>query len=79
MEGVNIEIRKRITAILCAAAMVFVLNACSKTVYYSGQTITGQVTSIDGNKITLQLGEISEQEMDMPDRNGENPPNHIKW
>ena len=64
---------KRIVAFLCTAAMVLLLVACSNSskdsnssdsgTDYSNQTLTGQVTSIDGTKITLQLGELNAQDM----------------
>lgn len=47
--------------------MLFSLAACSKQTDYSGQTITGQVTAIDGTKITLQLGELTEQNAGIQD------------
>ena len=54
---------KRIAAFACAAAMLASLAACSS----SGSTstsdtseITGQILSIDGNSVTLQLGTLSE-------------------
>lgn len=54
-------------------AMILSLVACSKSsTDYSGQTLTGKVTAIDGTKITVQLGELSEQELSAP--NSENPP-----
>ena len=55
---------KRITAFACAAAMLASLAACSSS---SGSTdstetseITGQILSIDGSSVTLQLGTLSE-------------------
>ncbi len=58
---------KRVTAILCAAAMMISLTACSeKAADYSGETITGQVTAVDGSKVTLHTGELNE-----PDRNAQ--------
>lgn len=55
---------KRIISILCAAVLLFSLTACSDSgTDYSNQTLTGQVTAIDGTKVTLQLGEITEQDM----------------
>lgn len=56
--------QKRITTILCTATMIISLTACSgNKTDYSNQTITGQVTSIDGTKVTLQLGELDMQRM----------------
>lgn len=76
---------KRMIAVLCSAAMIFSLAACSDSIEgsdslvgaessesvdnaadetdYSNQTLTGQVTSIEGTKVILQLGELSAQEM----------------
>ena len=57
---------KRIIAILCCAALLFTLAGCSSTGTttedYSNTTLTGQVVSVDGNTVTLQLGELSEDE-----------------
>lgn len=54
---------KQITAVICAAVMIMSLASCSKdSTDYSNSTLTGKVTSVDGTKITLQLGEIEEQE-----------------
>lgn len=52
---------KKWIAILCTAALTLSLAACGgKTVQdYSNQTLTGQVTAIDGSIITLLLGELS--------------------
>ena len=50
---------KRTIALLCAAAMALSLAACG-TGEWSGQTLTGQVTEIDGSTVTLQLGELNE-------------------
>ena len=73
---------KRIVTILCVAALLFSLTACSESnsdaeseADYSNQTLTGQVTAIDGTKVTLLLGEITEREMDMQQMGeGEAPP-----
>ena len=50
-------------SLLCAAALALSLAACSSTSTedYAGQTLTGQVTAIDGSSVTLQLGELEEQ------------------
>ncbi len=50
---------KRTIALLCAAGMVLSLAACG-TGEWSGQTLTGQVTEIDGSTVTLQLGTLTE-------------------
>ena len=62
---------KRIISILCAAAMLFSLAACSNSTDYSNRTVTGQVTAIDGTKVTLQLGQLSEPSGSTP--NGAQP------
>lgn len=55
---------KRITALLCIASMTVLMTACAeKGTDYSNQTITGKVTAVDGTKVTMQLGELSEQEI----------------
>ena len=52
---------KKILSLFCAAALTLSLAACgSKTSDYSGQTITGEITDIDGTAVTMQLGELSE-------------------
>lgn len=55
---------KRILTILYLAVMIVTLSACStkSNTDYSNQTISGQVTSINGTKVTLQLGELSTPE-----------------
>ena len=64
---------KRTIALLCAAAMVLSLAACG-TGEWSGQTLTGQVTEIDGSTVTLQLGELTEGGAP-GDQNGQNDTN----
>lgn len=55
---------KKIRSLFCAAALTLSLAACgSKTSDYSGQTITGEITDIDGTAVTMQLGELSEGSM----------------
>ena len=52
---------KKIRSLFCAAALTLSLAACgSKTSDCSGQTITGEITDIDGTAVTMQLGELSE-------------------
>ncbi len=54
---------KRIAAFACAAAMLASLAACSSsssTDTTSASEITGQIISIDGSSVTLQLGTLSE-------------------
>ena len=51
---------KKILSLFCAAALTLSLAACgSKTSDYSGQTVTGEITDIDGTAVTMQLGELS--------------------
>ena len=59
---------KKLLSILCAAALTLSLAACGSTTEdYSGQTLTGQVTAIDGSAVTLQLGELTEDTNTPPD------------
>ena len=59
---------KKLIAILCAAALTLSLAACGSTAEdYVGQTLTGQVTAIDGSAVTLQLGELTEDANTPPD------------
>ncbi len=54
---------KRITALLCIMSTTVLMTACAeKETDYSNQTLTGKVTAVDGTKVTMQLGELSEQE-----------------
>ena len=51
---------KKIRSLFCAAALTLSLAACgSKTSDCSDQTITGEITDIDGTAVTMQLGELS--------------------
>ena len=51
---------KKIRSLFCAAALTLSFAACgSKTSDCSGQTITGEITDIDGTAVTMQLGELS--------------------
>ena len=59
---------KKLLSILCAAALTLSLAACGSTAEdYVGQTLTGQVTAIDGSAVTLQLGELAEDTNTPPD------------
>ena len=49
---------KKITAIICAAALILSSAACAKKADYSGTTVVGQVTSADGNKVTVVIGTL---------------------
>ena len=61
---------KKLLSILCAAALTLSLAACgsSATENYAGQTLTGQVTAIDGSAVTLQLGELAEDTNTPPEK-----------
>lgn len=77
---------KRILSLACTAILILSLAACGNknTTDYSGQTLYGQVTKINDNTITVQLGEWTEsqtqeqgQPPEMPTENGdgsETPP-----
>ena len=49
---------KKLTAIICALAMILMLCSCTGST--EKKTVTGKVTKIDRTKITLLLGEITE-------------------
>ena len=53
---------KKILSLFCAAALTLSLAACGSksTTDYSGQTVTGEISDIDGTAVTVQLGELSE-------------------
>ena len=74
---------KKIRSLFCAAALTLSLAACgSKTSDYSGQTITGEITDIDGTAVTMQLGELSAGGMpshDVSDSSdsGQTPPDKL--
>lgn len=58
--------KRRLTALICTAAMLLLVSACSssqetasstlETTDYSNTTITGSVTAIDGTLVTIQTG-----------------------
>ena len=74
---------KKIRSLFCAAALTPSLAACgSKTSDCSGQTITGEITDIDGTAVTMQLGELSAGGMpshDVSDSSdsGQTPPDKL--
>ena len=74
---------KKILSLFCAAALTRSLAACgSKTSDYSGQTVTGEITDIDGTAVTMQLGELSAGGMpshDVSDSSdsGQTPPDKL--
>lgn len=55
---------KKLLSVVCTSALVISLVACGSkdttTSEYVDTTITGQITAIDGDEVTLQLGELSE-------------------
>ena len=75
---------KKIRSLFCAAALTLSLAACGSksTTDYSGQTVTGEITDIDGTAVTMQLGELSEGGMpshDVSDSSdsGQTPPDKL--
>ena len=71
---------KKFISLLCAAALTLSLAACgskSAGTDYSGQTLTGKITAIDGTAVTMQLGELTDDRSAPPDAQGgagETPP-----
>ena len=70
---------KKFLSLICIAALILSLVACSKKTEnsedsgnseYAGSTVTGKVTAIKDSTVTLQLGELTENEnserSDMP-------------
>ncbi len=59
---------KKLLSVVCTSALVISLVACGSkdttTSEYVDTTITGQITAIDGDEVTLQLGELSENSDD---------------
>ena len=58
---------KKWTALLCAGAMLVSLTVCGtqpagsdSMAAYAGQSVTGQITVLDGTSVTLQIGELSQ-------------------
>ncbi len=62
------NMKKRWASLFCAGAMLFTLTACSggdeTETYedYADSTIVGQITEIDGDSVTLELGELTQAE-----------------
>lgn len=60
---------KKLFAALLAAALLFAFTGCGASstsntaASYSNSTQTGEVTAIDGTKVTVQLGELTENEV----------------
>ena len=73
---------RKTCSILCAAALALSLTACGNTAatdsdQITEQTLTGQITAIDGSSVTLQLGELSENAQtppEMPDSGNSDDP-----
>lgn len=69
---------EKVLAFICMTALVLSMGACSKSADYAGTTITGKVTAIKDTTVTLQLGELSDNENkedsrpDMPEKPAEN-------
>ena len=66
---------RKTCSILCAAALALSLTACGNTAatdsdQITEQTLTGQITAIDGSSVTLQLGELSENAQTPPEMPG---------
>ena len=75
---------KKTRSLFCAAALTLSLAACGSksTTDYSGQTVTGEITDIDGTAVTTQLGELSAGGMpshDVSDSSdsGQTPPDKL--
>lgn len=62
---------KKIISLICAAALLLSLCACGKKSEYAGSAVTVKVTAIKNGNVTLQLGELSEEDNgsrpEMPD------------
>ena len=52
---------KKILSAVCATALILSITACGSSAKtdYSGETVSGKVTSVDGSTVTLQLGELT--------------------
>ncbi len=55
---------KKILSAVCATALILSITACGSSAKtdYSGETVSGKVTSVDGSTVTLQLGELTESD-----------------
>lgn len=60
---------KKLFSALLAAALLFAFTSCGASgvsntaADYSNSTQTGEVTAMDGTKVTVQLGELTENEV----------------
>ncbi len=66
---------KKILSAVCAAALILSITACGSSAQtdYSGETVSGKVTSVDGSTVTLQLGELTESDDNGPGGQGQPP------
>lgn len=70
---------KKLFSLICTIVLIVSLTGCettkdnatNSTTDYSNSTLTGQVISIEATAVTLQLGELTEQELDAPMENSE--------
>ncbi len=53
---------KRMISLLCVAVLILTLSACGKKTEYAGKTVTGKVTAVKDSTVTIQLGELSEND-----------------
>lgn len=69
---------KKIISAVCAAALILSITACGSgnQTDYSGETISGKVTSVDGSTVTLQLGELTESDDNGTGGQGQPPEMH---
>lgn len=66
---------KKTAAVICAIVMVLSLASCGKsTPDYALGTVWGEITKINGTKVTLTLGKVTEEDVmpEMPDMPGDN-------
>ncbi len=66
---------KKILSAVCATALILSITACGSRAQtdYSGETVSGKVTSVDGSTVTLQLGELTESDDNGPGGQGQPP------
>ena len=68
---------KRTLAVICAAMLMLSLSACGQRVPdYALGTVWGEITKISGTKVTLTLGEVTEDNAipEMPGGNADGTP-----
>ena len=61
---------KKLLSVLCIAVLILSMAACGKKSDYADSTVTGKVTAVKNGTVTLQLGELTENE----NENGGTPP-----